>query len=257
MGDLLRMIADAVQMLTLALPIGGMFLILFSLGRGLVKKVWAWGEGSLAKRAVGTLGLATLAALIALLWGTSRSGPLYTTDTWRPISASERGTLGDAVRGVPVVGPPVESFGRAEAPATPTVTPTATATATATATPAGGVAVRTAGAVNLRTGPGAAFGIAGTARAGEELRAGGRTADSAWLQVTGAAGSGWVPADLVQVVNGSIASLPVTAGSAQATGTPAAGGTPAPRTPTATPVQPTATPVRPTATQPATQPSGR
>ena len=61
------MIADAVQMLTLALPIGGMFLILFSLGRGLVKKVWAWGEGSLAKRAVGTLGLATLAALIALL----------------------------------------------------------------------------------------------------------------------------------------------------------------------------------------------
>jgi uncharacterized protein YraI len=99
--------------------------------------------------------------------------------------------------------------------------------------------------VNLRSGPGTEFNIITTLAAGDELAASGRNADSTWLLVTYAAGTGWVAADVVQVVSGAPSALPVVP-------TPAI-----PRTagPTATPDPATAAPTRtPAATATATQP---
>lgn len=123
---------------------------------------------------------------------------------------------------------------------TGTSTSTATRTPTATATPMReGVVVRAPIAANVREGPSVAFGIITTLQPGDELQVRGRNADSTWLLVEYQGDTAWIAADVVEVVNGTVASAPVAP-------TPAP-----PRTPEPTPPPPT----QPPATQPpATQP---
>ncbi len=113
-------------------------------------------------------------------------------------------------------------------------------------------AVRALDAVYLRAGPGETFPILFTLSPGTEMPVIGRTADSAWFNVTMSDNSsGWVPATAVEAVDAAaLAAVPVAAtipASPTATPTPP---------PAATATRPLATPTLPppTATQPPTQP---
>lgn len=292
-GDLLGMLSAAVQILTLALPTLGVLYMVFALAKGISRFVWNWSRGSAPKRVAGVSGLGVLAALVALLWlpqvtallpgPAGRSGPLYRQSAWRPIQPGERGTVGDAVRDVPVAGvvvsrfsPPSDTLPASATPAGQTAaTPSATATARAeetgtpaasatagaspvaglggrspsvspSAAPVGAVELRTSTGATLRSGPGTTFAPLASLPAGTALTGTGRTADSAWVRVQSAAGAGWVAADLLQSVRGTIASLPVdtTAGAATAAASATAPLRAATNTATATQTGGTATPTR-------------
>ena len=73
----------------------------------------------------------------------------------------------------------------------------------------GGVkATVTGDLVNLRSGPGTAYGVVGRAKIGETVTAIGKNADGSWLQVTAGGKKGWVSSQLVNAA-GSVACLPV------------------------------------------------
>ena len=143
---------------------------------------------------------------------------------------------------------------------TGTRTPTSTATPTAAATPArAGVVVRAPAAVNVRGGPSTEFSILATLQPGDELPVSGRNADSSWLLVTHPVGTGWVAADVVQVVNGGLAALPVvpTPMIPRPPPAPAAPAAPPPAPAPAPPPAPAGTPtVGPVRTAPPAPPPG-
>ncbi|HEX9926596.1 MAG TPA: SH3 domain-containing protein [Anaerolineae bacterium] len=94
---------------------------------------------------------------------------------------------------------------QAEAPEVEAETPAPTATPEPTPIPAPvneTVTVTILQNMNVRTGPGTNYPVAGPAPAGESSRAIGRNADASWLQVEyplTADGTGWVYTELVQV----------------------------------------------------------
>lgn len=292
-SDVLGMLAATVQMLTLALPTLGVLYMIYALAKGLSRFVWNWSRGSAPKRALGLSGLGVLAVLVALLWlpqvtallpgPAGRSGPFYQAGAWQPIQPGERGTIGDAVRDVPVAGNVVSRFSppSSSAPTTGTpageATPAATArpdatgtlaatsgaganpttaadtgqaartaTAGAPAPPSGAVTLRTLGGANLRSGPGVTFAPSGALPPGSEVTATGRNPDSTWVQVQATAGSGWVAAELLQAVRGSIAALPVVA--ATGTGATAVPSVTAPARTATVPATASRTPATATAT---------
>ena len=111
-------------------------------------------------------------------------------------------------------------------PEPPTATPTATATPLpATATPASDVAFATTRRrMNIRSGPGTNYAIAGTVGAGTRLAITGKNAAGGWWRVDYHGQHGWIFAPYVDATNGE---------TVEVVGTSA--------TPTSTP-QPTATP---------------
>lgn len=70
---------------------------------------------------------------------------------------------------------------------------------------ASGVEITASASVNVRSGPGTNFGVAGNLPAGESIVAFGRNADGTWLQIS----TGWVFTELV-TTTGEIEGLPVT-----------------------------------------------
>ena len=123
-------------------------------------------------------------------------------------------------------------------PPTPSSPPTPVATPTPITQPEATVAIK---ALNVRSGPGVAYGRVGQVKEGEKLKVLGRTEASDWLKiVTGDGKEGWVSAEFV-TVNTDLGPVAV----AQAPPAP----TPVPATPTPTPAPPTPTsPPQPTAT---------
>ena len=119
-------------------------------------------------------------------------------------------------------------------PEPPTATPTATATATATATPLPATAtpssdvafVTTRRRMNIRSGPGTNYAIAGTVGAGTRLAITGKNAAGGWRRVDFHGQHGWIFAPYVDATNGE---------TVEVVGTSAAPATPTPQ-PTATPL---------------------
>jgi len=86
--------------------------------------------------------------------------------------------------------------------ATPTMMPTDTPTSALVPTPVPSpLGIVNADALNVRTGPGTAYGIVGVVAAGDELEISARTATGDWLAVVSAGGRrGWVYAAYVDLV---------------------------------------------------------
>jgi uncharacterized protein YraI len=227
-------------MVTLAIPTLGMLYVLWSLARSAVKAGWNWSRPSPARRVAGSFGGAVAVALLAVLWAPQlpsglpglggKPGPLYHQASFRPIAPGERGTIGDAVRGVPVLQQVVPAGELAPQPDTQAQDATPTATATATGVQIEG---RTTARIDLRSAPGTAATTVGTLAAGERVIASGRSPDGAWLQVQTSGGPAWVPANAVQI-QGSLSTLPFVTATATPAGTRTASPTTT-RTPTPTP----------------------
>jgi putative peptide zinc metalloprotease protein len=138
------------QMLLLALPVAGLGFTLFTLGRTAMRLLWKWARPTPARRALGSLATAALAALLVYLWLPSlpfggKSGPVLARNNWTPIAANERGTVSDALPPAvpvpfrsPVIAPTVAPA-QATAGATPGTagTPGAAGTPSASGTPGG------------------------------------------------------------------------------------------------------------------------
>ncbi|HET8631789.1 MAG TPA: hypothetical protein VFL91_30565, partial [Thermomicrobiales bacterium] len=150
-GSFLGMTSAAVQMALLALPALGLVFMLGNLARRGFGALWAWSRPTPARRAVGALGTVAAVALVGFLWapqlpfGHGRPGPLYpgTRASLAPIRADERGTLGDAARGLVAAGAPPTATpvsGPAGAPGGPTATPATPARGPATPARAPGAA---------------------------------------------------------------------------------------------------------------------
>lgn len=132
-----------VQMLLLALPVAGLGFTLFSLGRTLFRLLWNWSKPTPARRALGSLAAAGIAALLVYLWvpdlNFGGSKPVAAQNNWTPITTSERGTVFDAAPpSAPLpFRPPVTTPAPTSAPtfapsgAQPAGTTTITATGTA------------------------------------------------------------------------------------------------------------------------------
>lgn len=128
-------------------------------------------------------------------------------------------------------------------PVEATATPAKTAVTIPTATPAVAQVRVVPSSVNIRSGPGTAYGVTGRAEQGEVFDVIGRNQQATWYNVVFDDQRGWIAADVVEPLDqAAIAAVPV------------AGTIPAPP-PTATLPPATATPLSPTAAPP-TQSSG-
>jgi len=108
-GDVLGTITSAVQLLVLALPTFGLLYVLFNLTRRGFGALWRWSKPTVGRRITGSAVTVGIVAFLALLWVPQiplprphNRSPLYDKQTYTPIRLGERGTLGDAVRSVPV-----------------------------------------------------------------------------------------------------------------------------------------------------------
>jgi len=108
-GDVLGIITSAVQILVLALPTFGLLYVLFNLTRRGFGALWRWSKPTVGRRITGSMVTVGIVAFLALLWVPQiplprphNRSPLYDKQTYTPIRLGERGTLGDAVRSVPV-----------------------------------------------------------------------------------------------------------------------------------------------------------
>ncbi len=108
-GDVLGTITSAVQILVLALPTFGLLYVLFNLTRRGFGALWRWSKPTVGRRITGSAVTVGVVAFLALLWVPQiplphphTRSPLYDKQTYTPIRLGERGTLGDAVRSVPV-----------------------------------------------------------------------------------------------------------------------------------------------------------
>jgi hypothetical protein len=120
--------------------------------------------------------------------------------------------------------------GRVSDPATITVNVFEEGTAAAPTTPASVTlppgapwAAITAGALNVRRGPGTNYPVVGQLKQNDVVEISGKNADSSWLQIvypTGTIGRGWISASYAQV-RGSPASIPVVETPPPPTPTPA------------------------------------
>jgi uncharacterized protein YraI len=132
-------------------------------------------------------------------------------------------------------------------------TPGGSATRAPSGTPRRTVSVRADGAANVRTGPGVGFAILTALEAGESAPASARDVDSTWLLIDLPAGTGWVAADVVEVV-GDIRGLPVS-DALGALRTPTPSSTPSASATRAVTPSTTPTPTRPASSATATLPT--
>lgn len=96
-------------------------------------------------------------------------------------------------------------------PPTATATPTVTATATAAPTASPDVAfITTRGRMNIRSGPGTNYAIAGTVGAGTRLAITGKNAAGGWWRVDYQGQHAWIYAPLVVATNGDTVEVVVT-----------------------------------------------
>ena len=101
-AQVLAMVAAAVQMVLLMLPILGILLTLYTLAKRLGTFVWNWSKPTPQRRLAGGLGTLAVAAGIALLWAPQLpvlggAGPLAAHWSTQPIGRDERGTLSEAM----------------------------------------------------------------------------------------------------------------------------------------------------------------
>jgi putative peptide zinc metalloprotease protein len=124
-GDTLGAVSAIVQIGLLLLQAFGLAMVIFMIGRRALTALWRWGQGSMGRRAVSSLG--TTAALIALvlLWlpanplAGGAPGALYsaTAAEFAPIPPTARGNFGDIFT---PLAPIADSF---EAAPTPSAAP--------------------------------------------------------------------------------------------------------------------------------------
>jgi putative peptide zinc metalloprotease protein len=89
-GDMVQAIARVLAMVAIVIPMAGIIYMLVRMARSIVSTAWNGTAGKpLQRTLVGVLGAAALAG-IAYAW-------LPNGDNYRPIEASERGTIGDIV----------------------------------------------------------------------------------------------------------------------------------------------------------------
>jgi putative peptide zinc metalloprotease protein len=141
-GDTLGAVSAIVQVGLLLLQAFGLAMVIFMIGRRALTALWRWGQGSMGRRAVSSLG--TTAALIALvlLWlpanplAGGAPGALYsaTAAEFVVISPTARGNLGDIFT---PLAPIADSFEAAPTPsAAPSPTPSGIPSASPSASPA-------------------------------------------------------------------------------------------------------------------------
>ena len=259
-SEYLGAVSAAVQMLLLALPVAGLGFTLFALGKNTLTRLWTWSRPTPARRVVGAFSTAALAAALAVLWlpgvpslpwqrGGNAQSVAAQDRNWRPIVATERGTVADALPpAVPVPfrspapvatdTPPAIPAGTA-APATDATpgasqTPGATGTLPPTGTP-GGTTIPTASGT-----PGATSTPGGTGTPGTTSAPGAATAPAVTIAPPLPTS---VPARAPQATAPPAASPPTT---------PVASTAPtAPTAPPVAPPAPGASPTRPPVTAPA------
>ena len=89
-GDMVQAIARVLAMIAIVIPMAGLLYMLFRMARKIVSTVWQGTAGKpLRRMLVGVIGAAAVAG-IAYAW-------FPHADNYRPIEASERGTLGDII----------------------------------------------------------------------------------------------------------------------------------------------------------------
>jgi putative peptide zinc metalloprotease protein len=136
-GDTLGAVSAIVQVGLLLLQAFGLALVIFMIGRRALTALWRWGQGSMGRRAVSSLG--TTAALIALvlLWlpanplAGGAPGALYsaTAAEFVVIPPTARGNLGDIFT---PLAPIADTF---EAPPSPSAAPSVAPSGTPSASP--------------------------------------------------------------------------------------------------------------------------
>ena len=100
--DVVMVAATLVQMLVLVMMTGGVFYLLFRLGRRLGTGLWNWSKPTMPRRFAGSVMGAGMVFFLAFLWAPQLpipgggSGPLYNATSFKPIQKGERLTLGDA-----------------------------------------------------------------------------------------------------------------------------------------------------------------
>jgi putative peptide zinc metalloprotease protein len=100
-GDVLGVLAAALQTLALVLPVAAVTYQLVRLGRRVARKVWARTEGRPAARRAVVVGAAALLAVLAWAW--------WPSGQYEPVRADEGGTLQQAVHVRSVRANPVSS----------------------------------------------------------------------------------------------------------------------------------------------------
>jgi putative peptide zinc metalloprotease protein len=152
-GDMLLVAAIVLQLVFIVLPILGLAVILFKLGRGVVRRLWSWGKQSPGRGAVAALGSVAAVALLLFLWvpqlgtiGGVRSGGLVQyVGEFRPIASNERGTIGEAV---PVVNDLLRGVG-----VSPLGSPSPSPSPSPSASPSGGPSASPSGAPTSSAAP--------------------------------------------------------------------------------------------------------
>ena len=154
-GDWIGATASVLGMLVLLLTTAGFAYFLFSLVRGVARRVWSWGRQSRGRAVVASFGSLTVVGLLVYLWAPplaftgGRPGPLHgLVAPFRPIEPGERWTVQESFGGEaphdfiapPVPAPPAGGTLTRPAPAAATPVPSGqpgseTPAATATPTP--------------------------------------------------------------------------------------------------------------------------
>jgi hypothetical protein len=139
-GDTLGAVSAIVQVGLLLLQAFGLALVIFMIGRRALTALWRWGQGSMGRRAVSSLG--TTAALIALvlLWlpanplAGGAPGALYsaTAAEFVVIPPTARGNLGDIFT---PLAPIADTFEAPPSPSAPSVAPSGTPSASPSVSP--------------------------------------------------------------------------------------------------------------------------
>ena len=89
-GDMVQAVARVLAMIAIVIPMAGLIYLLVRVVRRIVATAWQGTEGRPVRRVLaGLLGAAALAGILAAWWPSA--------DNYRPIEASERGTLGDII----------------------------------------------------------------------------------------------------------------------------------------------------------------
>lgn len=232
--------------------------------------IWVWGILALVLvgggfglfRALGTDDTGEEPTAVAVIAGAAGGGPVEATPTPPAtprtpatavpdrvdITGQTEASATKALEQTPVPSPLPATAADTVPAAAPsmegaTVTPAKTAVTVPTATPATPQVRVVPSSVNIRSGPGTAYGVIGRAEQGDVFDVIGRNEQTTWYNVTFDDQRGWLAADVVEALDQAALSA-----------VPVAGTIPAPP-PTATLPPATATPLPPTAAPP-TQPSG-
>jgi putative peptide zinc metalloprotease protein len=97
-----QLVLGAVQIGALALPLGAIAVSLGRTGRMAARAVGSWSRDSAPRRAVAVAATAALAAGLAYTW--------WPNGDYQPIRPAERGTIGDALRGLKAIASERPSF---------------------------------------------------------------------------------------------------------------------------------------------------